>query len=58
MKLPQLTLRDLFWLVAVVAMGCGWWVDRTRLASEENTANRYQANQRRAWEDLLRQMRR
>ena len=28
MKLPQLTLRDLFWVVALVAMGCGWWVDR------------------------------
>jgi hypothetical protein len=27
-KLPQLTLRDLFWLVALVAMGCGWWVDK------------------------------
>ena len=25
MKLPQLSLRDLFWLVALVAMGCGWW---------------------------------
>jgi len=25
-KLPQLTLRDLFWLVALVAMGCGWWI--------------------------------
>jgi hypothetical protein len=23
MKLPQLSLRDLFWLVALVAMGCG-----------------------------------
>ena len=30
MKLPQLTLRDLFWLVALVAMGCGWWVERER----------------------------
>lgn len=29
MKLPQLSLRDLFWLVALVAMGCGWWVDRS-----------------------------
>ena len=28
MKLFQLTLRDLFWLVALVAMGCGWWADR------------------------------
>ncbi len=24
---PQLTLRDLFWMVLVVAMGCGWFVD-------------------------------
>ena len=32
MKLPQLTLRDLFWLVALVALGCGWWVDRSCLA--------------------------
>jgi len=27
MKLPQLTLRDLFWLVLVVAMGCAWGLD-------------------------------
>ena len=30
MKLPQLTLRDLFWLVALVAMGCGWWASELR----------------------------
>lgn len=34
MKLPQLSLRDLFWLVLVAAMGCGWWVDRTRLKTD------------------------
>lgn len=28
MKLPKLTLRDLFWLMALAAMGCGWWVER------------------------------
>jgi hypothetical protein len=28
MKLPQLSMRELFLLVALVAMGCGWWVDR------------------------------
>jgi len=33
-KLPQLSLRDLFWLVALVAIGCGWWIDRQRLAGE------------------------
>ena len=32
-KLPKLTLRDLFWLVALVAMGCGWWVDRRSVAA-------------------------
>ena len=26
MKLPQLTLRELFWLVLVAALACGWWV--------------------------------
>lgn len=29
MKLPRFNLRDLFWLVLVMAMGCGWWVDRS-----------------------------
>lgn len=27
----KLTLRELFLLVALVAMGCGWWVDRWQL---------------------------
>lgn len=26
MTLPKLNLRDLFWLVVVVAMGWGWWL--------------------------------
>ena len=30
MKLPQLHLRDLFWLMALVAMGCGWWLEFQR----------------------------
>jgi hypothetical protein len=30
MKLPKFNLRDLIWLVVVVAMGVGWWIDRTR----------------------------
>jgi hypothetical protein len=29
MTLPKLNLRDLFWIVVVVAMGVGWWLDRT-----------------------------
>ena len=31
MKRPQLSLRDLFWLVLVCALMVGWSVDRTRL---------------------------
>jgi type II/III secretion system protein len=31
MKLPQLSLRELFLLVVIAAMGCGWWVDRDSL---------------------------
>src|SRR4051794_1806669 len=27
MKLPQISLRDLFWLVLVCALVVGWWVD-------------------------------
>jgi hypothetical protein len=26
-QLPQLTIRDLFWLVLVVALGLGWWLE-------------------------------
>jgi hypothetical protein len=36
MKLWRLSLRDLFWLVALVAMGCGWCVDRATIADREN----------------------
>ena len=31
MKFPQLTLRDLFWLVLVCAMALGWWLERAAL---------------------------
>jgi hypothetical protein len=34
MKLPQLHLRDLFWLVLVAALGCAWGLDHRRLTSE------------------------
>jgi len=33
MKLPQLSLRDLFWLLLVVAMGCAWWLDHQIMRS-------------------------
>lgn len=30
----KLSLRDLFWLVALVAMSCAWWTDRARLSQD------------------------
>jgi hypothetical protein len=28
MKLSRISLRELFLLVVIAAMGCGWWIDR------------------------------
>jgi hypothetical protein len=39
MKLPQLTLRELFLLVVIAAMGCGWWVESARLRRQLREAN-------------------
>jgi hypothetical protein len=33
--MPKLTLRDLFAVVTIVALALGWWVDRRRLARED-----------------------
>jgi hypothetical protein len=35
MKLPRFTLRELFLLVVIAAMGCGWWVERNRAITAE-----------------------
>ena len=32
--MKKLSLRDLFWLVFVAAMGCAWWVSHQRLSGE------------------------
>jgi hypothetical protein len=34
MKRPSFHLRDLFWLVLVVGMGLGWWLDQDRIRRE------------------------
>jgi hypothetical protein len=38
MKLPQFTLRDLFWLILATSLGLAWWIDRTRLAAAKSAA--------------------
>jgi len=50
----KLTLRELFLLVVIAAMGCGWWVDHRRANGlAEREAQQYQVLSRvsRAWED-------
>ena len=32
--MPKLALRDLFAIVTIFALGLGWWLDRSRLKSE------------------------
>lgn len=39
MKLPQLHLRDLFWLTVVVAFGCAWWIERRSLVTRIDELN-------------------
>ena len=52
MKLPQISLRELFLLVAVVAMGCAWWVDHSRMAADREYWFRQWSNEnlQRIWE--------
>jgi len=33
-KLPRLYLRDLFWLILVIAMGFGWWAHVERIKTD------------------------
>jgi hypothetical protein len=40
MKLPQLTLRELFLLVVIAAMGCGWWIDWWRMRADPQRLER------------------
>jgi len=34
MKTFRLSIRDLFWLLLVVGMGCAWWMERTRMIAD------------------------
>lgn len=30
----RFTIRDMLWVTVVVALGVGWWVDRSRLSNQ------------------------
>jgi hypothetical protein len=44
MKLPQLSLRDLFWLVLVAAILCLSWVERTKRLEADARAKAMEAD--------------
>jgi hypothetical protein len=37
----KFTIRDLFWLVLVVGMGCGWWLERRAKEQQEAAVRKY-----------------
>lgn len=41
MKLARLSLRDLFWLVLVCAIGLGWWLEHQLLLYRMETVKRH-----------------
>jgi hypothetical protein len=43
MKLPQLSLRELFWLVTVVAMALGWWIEHRLSQQRASDAQMWEA---------------
>ena len=49
MKLPQLSLRDLFWVVLVCACLCAWWVEHRARRRAENEAKEHVIS-RDAWQ--------
>jgi hypothetical protein len=58
MRLPRFSLRDLFWLVLVCAMGCAWWMESAYWKSQADlwsqSALRWKQNAREyqaAWHD-------
>ena len=53
MKLPQLHLRDQFWLTLVVAMCCAWWVDHFRISQERADLKRQQEAYAKDFEELI-----
>ena len=42
-SLMTFSIRDLFWITVVVAMGVAWWIDRTRLATAESERQKVEA---------------
>lgn len=40
---PQLSVRDLCFIILVVALGCGWWTEHRRAEAAEKLAESWRA---------------
>lgn len=58
MKLPQLSLRDLFWFVLVCGILCGWWVNHRLSLDLQQQRDELRAANRRANASALKLARR
>ena len=52
MKRPQISLRTMLWLMALLAVALGWFVDRRRLEERAENAERIALNEKQYAEDL------
>lgn len=48
MTLPKIYLRDLFWLMAVMAVFCAWWFQRGQLTESRRLHREAEASARNA----------
>jgi len=45
MKLPQLTIRDLFWLMLAFAFAAAWWREHERAVAATGRAEKMEAKE-------------
>ena len=50
MKLPRFTLRELFLLVVIAALACGWWVRERQMSDDSEHSRLFQQRQ---YDDIL-----
>ena len=51
-KLPRFTLRELFLLVVIAALGCAWWVEHRKVSVERKRLLRAHEEMWTAFEEL------
>jgi hypothetical protein len=53
----RFTIRDVLWLMVVVGLVAGWWIDRQQMGSKVEESAMEQLNSRMRADDLARRLR-